>query len=51
MPLDPTPVVIEPPPDEVLADLARLRSTLDEDLPAKALAQPADSYLEHPRLR
>jgi hypothetical protein len=37
MPLDPTPVVTEPPPEEILADLARLRLALDEDLPAKAL--------------
>ncbi len=37
MPLDPTPMVTEPPPEEVLADLARLRLALDEDLPAKAL--------------
>jgi endonuclease/exonuclease/phosphatase family metal-dependent hydrolase len=27
----------EPPPDEVLADLAQLRSALDEEVPAKAL--------------
>jgi endonuclease/exonuclease/phosphatase family metal-dependent hydrolase len=27
----------EPPPEEVLADLARLRSALDEEVPAKAL--------------
>jgi endonuclease/exonuclease/phosphatase family metal-dependent hydrolase len=37
MPLDPTPVVTEPPPEEILADLAGLRLALDEDLPAKAL--------------
>ena len=37
MPLDPTPVVTEPPPEEVSADLARLRLALDDDLPAKAL--------------
>ncbi len=37
MPLDPTPVLVEPPPEEILADLARLRLALDEDLPAKAL--------------
>ena len=37
MPLDPTLVATAPPPEEVLADLARLRSALDEDLPAKAL--------------
>lgn len=27
----------DPPPEEVLADLARLRFVLDEDVPAKAL--------------
>ena len=35
MPLDPTLVTTAPPPEEVLADLARLRSELDKDLPAK----------------
>src|ERR671916_2325197 len=34
---DPTFVATESPPEEVVADLARLRSALDEDLPAKAL--------------
>src|SRR5918997_4064876 len=33
----PTPVPNEPPPEEVVADLARLRSALDEEVPAKAL--------------
>ena len=33
---NPTPVTNEPP-EEVSSDLARLRSALDEDLPAKAL--------------
>ena len=31
------PVVTEPPPEEVAADLERLRSALDESVPAKAL--------------
>ncbi len=31
------PVVTEPPPEEVAADLERLRSALDEGVPAKAL--------------
>ena len=35
--IDPTPVATEQPPEEVAADLERLRSALDEDLPAKAL--------------
>ncbi len=30
-------VIIAPPPEEVSADLERLRSALDETLPAKAL--------------
>ena len=35
MPLDPTLVTTAPPPEEVLADLARLRLALDESVPAK----------------
>jgi endonuclease/exonuclease/phosphatase family metal-dependent hydrolase len=34
---DSTLVAAEPPPEEVVADLARLRSALDEEVPAKAL--------------
>src|SRR4028119_2115432 len=34
---DLTLVAAEPPPEEVVADLARLRSALDEGVPAKAL--------------
>ena len=41
MPLNPTTVAAEPPPEEVVADLARLRSALDDaengGIPAKAL--------------
>jgi endonuclease/exonuclease/phosphatase family metal-dependent hydrolase len=35
--LDSIPNITDPPPEEVLADLARLRSALDEAVPAKAL--------------
>jgi hypothetical protein len=34
---DSTLVAVETPPEEVVADLARLRSALDEAVPAKAL--------------
>ena len=37
MALNPTLAAAEPPPEEVFADLARLRSALDEGVPAKAL--------------
>jgi endonuclease/exonuclease/phosphatase family metal-dependent hydrolase len=35
--LNPTPNIANPPPEEVLVDLARLRSALDDAVPAKAL--------------
>ena len=35
--MDPTPNITELPPEGVLADLARLRSALDDEVPAKAL--------------
>ena len=35
--IDPMPVATGPPPEEVIADLARLRSALDEGVPAKTL--------------
>jgi endonuclease/exonuclease/phosphatase family metal-dependent hydrolase len=37
MHLDPALVAAEPPPEEVAADLVRLRTALDEEVPAKAL--------------